>query len=246
MKIACSSASFREPLAEGTLSQLEWLDVCANELEIDGVVFAAEHFPRTDGEYLAQLKKVATDLGLTVAALAADDTLTGNYERRLEMASALGAPLVLARAPGASADPSAWGEFTDAAKHAARAAKRANVTLAARSARGTLCESAADLKRLAKDVDSAWLRFAWDPLGSGSGSVTTVASKDVIATYEIASVERFATDENDDAERLNVSLTRFRGFIVLDASEPAASRAAYHAALARFADLRARSLVVAR
>ncbi len=246
MKIACSSASFRERLAEGTLSQLEWLDVCANELELDGVVFESEHFPRTDGDYLAQLKKVATDLGLTVAAFAADDAFTGNYEQRLEMAEALGAPLVIARAPSASTEAQAWGSFTDAAKDAARAAKRANVTLAVRSARGTLCESNADLKRLAKDVDSAWLRFAWDALAASAGSATTIARKDVIATYEISGVERFATTANDDAERLNASLARFRGFIVLDASRSNAPRAAYHAALARFAELRARSLVTAQ
>ncbi len=55
MKIACSSGAFAGPLAAGSLSQLEWLDACANELEVDGVVFAADHFPRTDAEYLAQL-----------------------------------------------------------------------------------------------------------------------------------------------------------------------------------------------
>ena len=244
MKIACSSASFSQPLAEGTLSQLEWLDVCANELEVDGVVFAAEHFPRADDDYLAQLKKVSTDLGLTVAALAADDAFTGNFERRLEMAHAVGAPLLLARAPGTSPQAQAWGAFTDCAKSAARAAKRANVTLAVKSARGSLCESSADLRRLAKDVDSAWLRFAYD--AGSSGAATAVASKDVIATYVISSVEHFATVANDDAERLNASLARFRGFIVLDAAESPKRPEAYHAALARFAEIRARSLVAAQ
>jgi sugar phosphate isomerase/epimerase len=240
MKIACSSTAFAGPLAAGTLSQLEWLDACANELEVDGVVFAAEHFPRTDGDYLAQLKKVAADLGLTVAALAADDAFAGAYESRLEIARALGAPLLVARAPDAGEDVRAWGAFTDAAKSAARAAKRANVTLAARCARGTLCESSADLRRLAKDVDSAWLRFAWDATMPNSAAAT-IASKDVIATYDIADVARFATAADDEAERLNASLARFRGFIVIDAAS--ARPGAYHAAIARFAELRARSLI---
>lgn len=242
MKIACSSAAYAVPLAAGSLSQLEWLDVCANELEVDGVVFAAEHFPRTDGEYLAQLKKVAADLGLTVAALAADDALAGDDEPRLEMARALGAPLLVARAPAASADARAWSTFTDAAKSAARAAKGANVTLAVRCARGTLCESSAELRRLAKDVDSAWLRFAWDATLTHGGA--TVASKDVIATYDVADVERFATAMDDEAERLNAGLARFRGFIVIDAASP--RPAAFHAALARFTELRARALIAAQ
>ena len=91
-----------------------------------------------------------------------------------------------------------------------------------------------------------FLRFAWNPLGGSIGNATTVASKDVIATYEISGVDGFATVANDDAQRLNASLARFRGFIVLDASHSTAPRAEYHAALARFAELRARSLVIAK
>ena len=67
MKIACSTASFERALAEKSLTQLEWLDLCANELEVEGVVFDARHFLRTDDEYLAQLKKLCVDVGLTVA-----------------------------------------------------------------------------------------------------------------------------------------------------------------------------------
>jgi hypothetical protein len=246
MKIACSSASFAGSLKGGTLTQLEWLDACANELEVDGVVFDARHFPRTDGDYLAQLKKLAADLGLTVAALAADDALTGAHEQRLAMADALGAPLVIARAPLARGDAVAWGHFTDGAKDAARAAKRTNVTLAIRSARGTLCESGADLRRLAKDVDSAWLRFAWhDAVLGGADGAAALLAKAVIATHDIADIERFATAFGDEAARLNASLARFRGFVVLDCETGHARRAAYHEALARFADYRARALVSA-
>src|SRR5579862_7300506 len=69
MKLAVSSTSFADDFAGGALTQLEWLDLCAAELEADGVVFELRHFPRTDAEYVAQLKKMAVDLGLTVAAL---------------------------------------------------------------------------------------------------------------------------------------------------------------------------------
>ena len=108
MKIACSSASFANDLRGGRLTQLEWLDVCANELEVDGVVFVAAHFPRWDGEYLAQLRKLCVDLGLTVAGLEAEALDTAEIAARLDAANALGAPLLLVRAPGASADPEAW------------------------------------------------------------------------------------------------------------------------------------------
>lgn len=246
MKIACSSAGFARSLADGTLTQIEWLDVCANELEVDGVVFDARHFPRTDDDYLAHLKKVCVDLGLTVAAVATSVALTDDYERQLAATATLGAPLLICGAPPASADPLAWGAFAGGAKNAARAAKRANVTLAVRGARGTLCESSADLRRLANDVDSAWLRFVCDEAAFGADDVASpLLPRAVIATHEIADVERFATASDREAQRLNAALARFRGFVVLESAPGGAQRAAYHAALARFAHYRAASLVAA-
>jgi sugar phosphate isomerase/epimerase len=166
MKLACSSADLAASLEAGTLTQLEWLDWCAAELAVDGVVFDMRHFPRSDADYLAQLKKLCADLGLTVAAVA-DDALLGDdrapaLSAAIATALELGAPLAIVRAPLSSDDPAAWNRCVAAAKLAVRAAKRSNVTLALRNAPGTLCATVADCKRLAKDVDSAWLRFAPD------------------------------------------------------------------------------------
>ncbi len=62
--MAISSASFAGSIAAGNLTQLEWLEGCASALGADGIVFARAHFPRMDAEYIAQLRKVAIDLGL--------------------------------------------------------------------------------------------------------------------------------------------------------------------------------------
>ncbi len=242
MKIACSSASFADEIAAGRLTQLEWLDVCANELEVDGVVFDAEQFPRWDAEYLAQLRKVCADLGLTVAGLAAETLAETSTAERLEAAGALGAPLLLARAPGASADPEAWGRFADAAKAASRQAKAANVTLALRNHAGTLCESGADLKRIAKDVDSAWLRFAPELDALPADEAAALLSKSVIALYAIAEIRTFAENGDAAAARALGLLQRFRGFVLLERADRSGSRDAYHAATARFQALRARAL----
>src|SRR5271165_6612106 len=123
MKIACSSASFDDAIAAGKLTQFEWLDVCANELEVDVVVFDAAHFPRWDGEYLAQLRKACVDLGLTIAALAPLDFPAENAREILDRALTLGAPLLVVRAPAASTDPEAWGRFAGEAKAASKLAK---------------------------------------------------------------------------------------------------------------------------
>jgi sugar phosphate isomerase/epimerase len=244
MKIACPSASFGSLIERGDLTQLEWLDVCANELEVDGVVFDAAHFPRTDDEYLAQLKKTCVDLGLTVAALAADDVLESEGPARLASAVALGAPLVVARAPATSGDPGAWSAFTAKAKARAQDAKLANVTLAIRNEPGSLCAVPADLRALAKDVDSSWLRFALDPSALATAeSADDLLPKTVIAVAAIPDAARFATPQDRAAPLFVRALARFRGFVVLESPDAKRNRTAYHEALERFASLRANALL---
>ena len=231
-------------LRAGTLTHLEWLDLCANELELDGIVFNAGDLPREDADYLAQLKKLAADLGLSVAAVEAHDAFGDDAQRSLGVALALGAPLLVMRAPAQREDPSAWGEFADAVKTAAGLAKQANVTLALRNAPGTLCTSVADCKRLAKDVDSAWLRYALasDAFGA-SDDARDLLSKSVIAMHALSQPERFATQDDAEARALIGSLARFRGFIVLEADTGDAPHDAYHRAVERFAALRERALL---
>ncbi|MFN2450529.1 MAG: hypothetical protein ABR508_12200, partial [Candidatus Baltobacteraceae bacterium] len=100
MKLACSSSAFDQDLRSGDLTQLEWLDRCAGSIAADGVVFDMRHFPRTDDDYLAQLKKMAADSGLTVAALRDDAFFqTQDTAKTLGIALALGAPLLTAPLP---------------------------------------------------------------------------------------------------------------------------------------------------
>jgi hypothetical protein len=235
MKIASSSASFDRALAARELTQLEWLDLCAAELELDGVVFDAAHFPRIDADYLAQLKKTAVDLGLTVAGLHAPDLLAADGTRWLDVADALGSPLAIFEAPKASDEPAAWTEFSATLKPLAGAAKRANVTLALRNDRATLCASIADCKRIAKDIDSAWLRFALaaGTLGALDRSDDLVP-KTVIATHRVAQVTTFALGDDPQARDLIEALHGFRGFVTIDRGDDSGARDAFHAALERF------------
>src|SRR3984885_3443121 len=97
MKLAVASSGFHHSLESGELTQLEFLDLCARDLACDGVVLDVRHFPRTDGDYLAQVKKMAADRGLGVAALA-DAAFFGFEESAMaeafEVAAAIGAPLL--------------------------------------------------------------------------------------------------------------------------------------------------------
>src|SRR5690348_6613898 len=138
MKLCCSSRAFARALQSGSLTQLEWVDRCA-ELALDGVDFAASHFPRTDSDYLAQLKKLCADRGLTAACAAVDvpfgdgdvDRQAAVLEEWIGHCVALGAPLLRFRTGGASGTPAiAWRELVRGLKRSAAAAKERNVTLA--------------------------------------------------------------------------------------------------------------------
>jgi hypothetical protein len=156
-------------LQSGALTQLEWIDRCAVELRVDGVEFGAAHFPRTDGDYLAQLKKLCVDRGLTAASVFVDfpfgqrdvDRQVDELGEWTKRAIALGSPLVHLTCGAAEGSPGiAWRELVRALKMACEAAKDRNVTLALEAKDQTLVATPADAKRVLKECDSAWLRLA--------------------------------------------------------------------------------------
>lgn len=223
MKLASSSTAFDEQLRSDRLTQLEWLDLCAHELAADGVVFDVRHFPRTDTDYLAQLKKMTADLGLTVAALRHDgffDADQTHTEQALELALALGAPLLSAPLPPETA--ASWSELQNRLGNATALAKRLNITLAVRNTPHTYAASSHDLKRISKEADSAWLRFGPDfaALDAGSDAHALVAKTVLVWSELTASPEQAAG-----------LLEEYRGFIVLDASAGDANAAAMKNAL---------------
>jgi sugar phosphate isomerase/epimerase len=113
-------------------------------------------------------------------------------------------------------------------------AKRVNVPLALRNAPGTLCATGADLKRLAKDVDSSWLRFALDATHLASlDRGDALLLKTLIGICDIEDVEAFAGPGDEQATTLLDGLYGFRGFVVVDRHDARGDRAAFHRALAR-------------
>src|SRR5581483_8053562 len=103
MRLAVCTTAFDRALAAGDLTQLELIELCARKFGADGIVLDIAHFPRRDDEYVAQLKKLAADLALTIAAVR-DDALTSRKGNALAIAAGLGAPYVLTRMPEAGVD----------------------------------------------------------------------------------------------------------------------------------------------
>ncbi len=214
MKFACTSGAFAHAFDRGDLTQLEFLDLAARELACDGVVLDVRHFPRTDDDYLAQVRKMATDLGLCIAAIAADRAFTGDAAERheaLRIARALGAPLLAGRLAAETA--CTWNEQLERLNEATGEAKASNVTLALRNAPGTFAASTHDCKRVSKESDSAWLRYGLDPLALDAGSdIEGLRGKTVLIFW------------NDAAAPDAAAWADFRGFVALDRAAGDANR----------------------
>jgi len=227
VKLACASSALDRTIERGDLTQLEFLDLCAQELAADGVVLDARHFPRTDGDYLAQVKKMATDRGLSIAALADATFFSSAPERMselLERALELGAPLLAA--PLAADLDASWSDQLARLGHATALAKALNVTLALRNAAGTFAATAHDCKRVAKEADSAWLRFGPEPERLDAASDPRTLAPNTVLLW---------SDCGAQAER-NIALTvaafeDFRGHLVLDECNGTATAAQLAAAI---------------
>ena len=216
MRLALSTTAFSRTLAAGDLTQLELLDLCAGRLGVDGVVLASAHFPRRDREYLAQVKKFAADLALSIVAVRDDDLAASSANEALTIAATLGAPYVLTRMPPAGNDPViVYNETLGILAHAVAEAKRLNVTIAVRNVTGSLADDAFELSRLRKEADSAWLRFALDVLAFPGGEIDErVRKRVVLACHAPRSVPDDGRDQ--DADAIIAGLTGFPGFLCLD------------------------------
>lgn len=165
MKVAVSSSVFAALLRRGGLTHLEWLEGCASRLDLDGAVFALADFPRTDVEYAAQIKKVATDLGIVPVALDVPQLLDPEQSESmgadaLALATAIGAALIRVTAgPPGELPPQTFARTVEATKRLASAAKAANVTLIVAPAGDSLLADLAAVQTFCKYVDSAWLRY---------------------------------------------------------------------------------------
>lgn len=205
MQFAYSSGAFDQALRRGDLTQLEFIDAVARETLYDGVVLDERHFPRTDGDYLAQIKKMAADLGLTIAALASDAFFVADeaaMRAALERALALGAPLLSGRLGAETA--LSWSDQLQRLSAASSLAKSANITLAVRNAPGTFAASEHDCKRVAKETDSAWLRYGLEPAAFGSATDMTPLREKTVLLWA------------DDPESLDPMWSGFHGFAVVE------------------------------
>ena len=221
MKLACASGSFHRAIENGELTQLEFLDLCARDLACDGIVLDVRHFPRSDDDYRAQIKKMATDRGLTIAALNDPAFFISTPEHMaavLDEALMIGAPIVAA--PLGRETESSWSDQLERLNMATSLAKGRNVTLAVRNAPQTFAASTHDCKRVTKETDSAWLRYGPQP-----DAFDVASDPQLLAPNTILLWSNVGAESDRSIAQTIASFAGFRGHLTLDESSGAATAA---------------------
>ena len=113
----------------------------------------------------------------------------------LDRAVTLGAPLVAG--PLSREIDGSWTEQLARLGVATSLAKARNVTLALRNAAATFAASTHDCKRVAKEADSAWLRFGPEPVRLDAASDPAMLEPNTVLLWSDAGLQSEALDRRN-------------------------------------------------
>ncbi|MEX2160143.1 MAG: sugar phosphate isomerase/epimerase family protein [Dehalococcoidia bacterium] len=181
MKLGCSSWSYHKAIAAERIDQREWLHICAEELDLDGVELLDIHFPALDKDYLREIKKTCTDAGLTISCVSvsndfgladadARDREVAKVKQWVNITSFFGAPVLRVFAgwyhgvkKGDAAANDLWPDVIERLAISAEYAAEQGVVLGIENHNGGgIVATADEVERCLRDVKSPWLRLNLD------------------------------------------------------------------------------------
>ena len=154
----------------------QMLHICAKDLKIGGVDIITDLLPQSDKKYLNHVKKLCTDLQLTISCLSpannfCQETDKGieeqlEYVRKwLDAAVILGAPVIRVFAGwiGKDKQQAVWPNVVKAFKLSAKDAEERGITLAIESHNdGGILPSSVETLKLLGDVNSPYVKLNLD------------------------------------------------------------------------------------
>lgn len=233
MKLGCSSWSYHRMFDAGTLDQRSWLRKCAIELNLDGVELLDQHFPRTDLDYLREIKALALDLGLTISAVSVSNNFgwlsaekraaeVEKVKRWTDIAHFLGAPLLRIFAGWPEGDrEQSWPTMVASIRETVTHAEERGVALALENHNHrSFIQTADDVLRLLDEVRSPWLRFLLD---TGNfvdlyDSIERTADRAVFVHAKLYDVDPERGEQRLDYERIMATLRAagYRGYLSIE------------------------------
>lgn len=239
MKLSCSSWSFHRTFEEDKVDQLEWIEKCGRELMLDGLELLDVHFPSTRKEYLRELKKRTTDLGLTIACMSVSNNFGKEKEedrkkeaekvkKWIDIGYYLGAPVLRIFAGWPETDKNElWPRMIHYLKESAKYAQEAGIVLGLENHNHKgFTRSVEDLLQILKEVRSEWLKVTLDTGDyivdtgeiNGYAAVEKVARLAVFVHAKLYELDEEGKDCKQDYGKIFDILTRteYRGFISVE------------------------------
>jgi len=229
------SLGFRDP-ATKKIDHDEMLRICANDLKIGGIDFVTDLFPRTDKEYIKHIKKLCTDLQLSVASLSFGnnfcqedvkglDAQVEDVRKWLEAAQILGAPVLRLFAGWIEKEkqPKVWPKVVDAFKKSAKMAEELGITLSIESHNdGGLLPTSVETLKLLEDIGSPWVKLTLDTGNYHDADIYEAIDKSMPhAVHVHAKIHKMSPEgeelEFDYSKILSIfKKHNYRGFISLE------------------------------
>ena len=176
MKVGLCTWSYNRTFASGKMDLEKLLHVCANTLKVGGVDIIDVHLKSRDPDYLLKIKKLATDLQITISAVSPGNSFGKDNEKDekaeidkinkwTDTAYILGAPNLRIFAGWAPKERhrELWPKVVKSIKECARYAAKKGVILAIESHNdGGYLPTSVETHKLLSDVNSPWVKLNLD------------------------------------------------------------------------------------
>jgi sugar phosphate isomerase/epimerase len=235
MKLGCSSWSYHKLIVEKQVDQIEWLRICAEELELDGVELLDLHFPNLEAPYLRELKMRCVELQLTISCVSVSNDLgVAEDEKRQEqiarvrqwvnISAYFGAPVLRVFGgwlPRGEDDKSKrWSAMIAGLAECAEYAEERGVVLAIENHNGRgLVGTADEVERCLREVGSPWLRLNLDTGDYGDlASIERTLPHAVHVHAKLYDLDTDGADPRFDWQQIVRILRdgRYRGFLSVE------------------------------
>jgi sugar phosphate isomerase/epimerase len=176
MKLGLCTWSYNRTFKSGKMDLEKLLRVCADDLKVGGVDIIDVHLKSQEPDYLLKIKKLATDLQITISAVSPGNSFGKDNESDessevakinswTDTAYLLGSPNLRIFAGWAPKERHArlWPKVVKSISQCAAYAAKKGVTLAIESHNdGGYLPSSVETLKLLKDVDSPWVKLNLD------------------------------------------------------------------------------------
>ena len=176
MKLGLCTWSYNRTFTSGKMDLEKLLHVCANDLKIGGIDIIDIHMKNQDLDYLLKIKKLATDLQITISAVSPGNSFGKDKEsdekaevekinKWTDVAYILGAPNLRIFAGWAPKErhKELWPKVVKSIKECAQYAAKKGVTLAIESHNGGgYLPMSVETHKLLNDINSPWVKLNLD------------------------------------------------------------------------------------